>query len=192
MKNFKLYKHLKAAVSKVDSRPTLQCVHFDEDGSMTATDAHVLLRLENTHHLEKDFNLNLLSMMEDSSSAGYPETKRLIPNESDHQVFITLDEFKRLKVLLKGQKDHVQLIHSKEDDRALLLGSGLNYSFGNLAGDTMDPISFNPEYLFQAADFFCDFLETEGKASLEMDGPLQPVVFKSGAAAYLVTPVRTF
>ena len=76
MKKNTLMRDLKGFIDTKESRPVLSCLHFDKDGSITATDSHVLVHVSNWHHLNKDFNLNLLYMTEDTSR--YPDISRIM------------------------------------------------------------------------------------------------------------------
>ena len=80
MKKNTLMRDLKGFIDSTEIRPILSCLHFDKDGSITATNSHVLVHVDNWHHLNKDFNLNLLYMTEDQGR--YPDVKRIIPSDA--------------------------------------------------------------------------------------------------------------
>lgn len=189
MRKNKLFKHLKAAVDSTGKRPILECLHFEKDGSYVVTDSHVLLRMEHQHHLEQDFNLNLLTFEEDQFD--YPETHRLIPSESTGSLKLTTDLLDTLVTVLKGQTEPVKI--ELNDGDATLLGQGVRLPMGEWRSPSMSPVTLNPKLLLKAVSFFDDYITAQSQTvTLSIISDLRPIVFKSGNATYLVTPIRTF
>ena len=202
MKQNKLMKHLKKAISHTGSRPMLECAHYDTDGSITVTDSHRLIRIENFHKNEEGFNLNLLTMELDEGS--YPETSRLIPDIEDAKTKLTisLGALKRAVTSLKngtGGAVNIQMF----DDYIILYNSSDKYENVKfeiklnvaIKGERF-PIAFDTNYLLDAVNFLLDAKQRFALDNVvfHMTSPIRPVVLKieEQQYTYLVTPVRTF
>lgn len=193
MKFGKLERALKTATSSKEDRPVLQSVHFDKDGSITATDSHVLLRLEDQHHLETDFNWNLKYFTEELGM--FPDTKRLIPDEYNARLVFSsavISDFAKMLKALKGQLDTVvHIVVKGEQLTASRDGFTAAMPVLEKSGDEID-FSVNALYLMQALEFFAEYLRPLEKIELGYTAPLRPFVLKARKATYLITPVRTF
>ena len=201
MKQNKLMKHLKRAISKTGSRPMLECAHYDVDGSITVTDSHRLLKIDNFHSNEESFNLNLLTMELDGDN--YPDTSRLMPDldKAETKLTISLGVLKRALVSLKTDSsssvnikmfdDHVILSNTSDKYEKIKFEIKLNVS---IEGERF-PISFNTVFLLDAVEFLIDAKDRYAvdNVTIHMTSPVRPAVLKieEKQYTYLVTPVRT-
>ncbi|WP_414838898.1 hypothetical protein [Carnobacterium sp. TMP28] len=58
------------------TRPLLQCVNYNKNGSFYATDSHVLVKVADFHEHSTEFNLNLSTM--EVNENFYPDWERLV------------------------------------------------------------------------------------------------------------------
>ncbi|MFL2028111.1 hypothetical protein [Loigolactobacillus zhaoyuanensis] len=200
--NNKLEAAFKKVISRDKTRPILQSVHFDKDGSLTGCDSHVLLRIDDIHRLKQDFNFNLKKFVPDSEA--YPETERLIPTSFQTEINFDLADIDHILPVLKGlgKKELVKITNMPGNN--VLDISNLNV-VTRLAydGDTGDAglisITVNANYLAQCLEFFRFWVPASrvnnvspAHVTLGYNGSLRPMVFTAEKATYLVTPVRTF
>lgn len=201
--NQKLEAAFKKVVAKDDARTALQCLHFDKDGSVVATDSHVLLRIEEFHNLNQSLNLNLKTFLEDDLDR-YPETKRLIPKSFDFKLRVDSDELADALPVITGMtktrdKQALATLSWDVEDRKLMITSGqvsLNIpaiQTDNSSYDTDTDVlaTVNPKYLAQAIEFYTQVAEVP-EVTFGFNGALRPIALTYETATYLITPVRTF
>lgn len=202
--NQKLEAAFKKVVAKDDARTALQCLHFDKDGSVVATDSHVLLRIEEFHNLKQNLNLNLKTFLENDLDH-YPETKRLIPQSFSFQLRISSDDLAdalpAITSMAKARDKQVTASLGWDvDARKLTVTSGLVtlnipavISYGlTPKGETHPTLAaVNPKYLAQAIEFYTQVTEVP-EVSFGFNGALRPIAITYQTATYLVTPVRTY
>jgi DNA polymerase III sliding clamp (beta) subunit (PCNA family) len=192
VKKNQLERAFKNVINKRADRPMLNCLHFDQDGSITATDSHVLLRLSNTHNLKTNFNLNLLSFTQDVGA--YPETSKLIPDTYESAFTLNQKDIDEILTFLKPLKgdNRVKLVIENGGDPLLSNGASLIYpKFHNYVGETVS-IALKATYLYNALAFFKDYLTPNEDVDFWYNGSLRPLALKVRGATYLITPVRTY
>lgn len=194
-----LYRHLKRAASKYDTRPILKCVHYDTDGSICVTDSHRLLRINKFHDHEEQFNQDLSTMR--ILDGTYPDVNRLIPNKFCTEITISLSVLIRIMKALATSTSEVvswelkenKITFSNESDK-LYYGEPVEISANaNIEGELFT-ISFMGRYIKECCEFFMDAKERYAidNVKIKLSSPLKPVVFTTDEAkyVYLVTPVR--
>ncbi|WP_416353908.1 hypothetical protein ACNAN0_03790 [Agrilactobacillus fermenti] len=193
MKAKKLERALKNATSQSSTRPILQCVHYDPDGSITATDSHIMLRLDSMHSLKQPFNLNLQTFREEDGI--YPDTLRLIPDNKTNSASFLLSAADITDVLgfLKALKTEVVTL-AKADAGLTLKTKTQEYllSIQDFKG-ALKKLSVTANNLFKCLQFYSDYLSgAQDKVRVSYYGDLSPVLFESKQATIVVTPVRVF
>lgn len=201
MKPNKLLKHLKRAVSKFDSRPILKCAHYDEDGSLAATDSHRMLYIKDFHEHEKTFNQDVKTM--ELKEEQYPDLKRLLPNKKDAKtkVVISLEVLLRVAKALNTQPNEFIEMDIKSDKiKFINYHDKMNYGEpmkievnARIDGEPMR-IAFQAQYIIDACEFLIDAKERYAVDDVEMTmySPVRPITMEinEGQYLYLVTPVR--
>lgn len=201
--NQKLEAAFKKVVTKDDARTALQCLHFDKDGSVVATDSHVLLRIEEFHNLNQSLNLNLKTFLENDLDH-YPETKRLIPESFDFELRVDSDELADALPVITGMtktrdKQALATLSWDVEDRKLMITSGqvslnipaIQTDDSSYDTDTDVLATVNPKYLAQAIEFYTQVAEVP-EVTFGFNGALRPIALTYETATYLITPVRTF
>ena len=197
----KLGAAFKKAVSSANSRPALQCLHFSEDGSVIATDSHVLLRIEDFHHLKQDFNLNLKTFGE--CDENYPDTSRIIPKSYQYQFHAKTSDLIDVLPIIKGMAklksaNDPAVLKWENDNETLTIAGGENnlvtvhipIVVQNRSSDPLE-VSFNAEYMAQAIEFFTQALPTD-EVIFNFNASLTPFSLTAQKATYLITPIRRF
>ena len=193
----KLEAAFKKVISKDNNRPILQAIHFDKDGSLTATDSHVLLRINSAHSLEKDFNFDLAHFTE-SKDGDYPETKRLIPITFEQELRLNPAEFHEILPTLKAMKYEQPVKIRNVPGKSILEISSeisavkLNYTGAPVSDKAIIDITVNPIYLTNMLDFYSWYCPKGVNLNLGYSGSLRPMAFQALDATYLITPIRTF
>lgn len=195
-----LYKHLKRTASNMETRPILKCVHFDKDGSISVTDSHRLLRINDFHEHEQEFNQDLTSMR--LLDGNYPDTKRLIPNEFTTEIIISLSVLIRVMKAL-GTSAAETVKWSLKDNKIVFSNQSDKFYYGEpieisanakIEGEQID-ITFMAKYVKECCEFFMDAKERYAldDVTIKMYSPVRPVIFTIDESKYiyLVTPVRT-
>lgn len=195
-----LYKHLKRAASNMETRPILKCVHFDPDGSISVTDSHRLLRINDFHEHKEEFNQDLTSMR--LLEGAYPDTGRLIPEKFNTEITISLSVLIRImKALGTSSEECVRwnlnenkIIFSNQSDK-MYYGEPIEISSNaNIEGALFD-ITFKAKYVKECCEFFMDAKERYAvdDVTIKMFSPIRPVIFTIDESkyVYLVTPIRT-
>jgi DNA polymerase III sliding clamp (beta) subunit (PCNA family) len=192
VKKNQLERAFKNVINKRADRPMLNCLHFDKDGSITATDSHVLLRLSHAHNLKTDFNLNLLSFTQDAGA--YPETSKLIPETYESAFVLNQADIDDVLTFLKPLKGDSRVALALVSGGEFLLSNGASLiypKFRNYIGETVS-ISFKATYLYNALAFFKDYMTPNEDLDFWYNGALRPLALKVRGATYLITPVRTY
>lgn len=198
----KLLKHFKRVTdNSLDSRPILQCVYYNSDGSVSATDSHRLIHVKNFHQHEEPFALNLSTL--EMNQGNYPNV--------DHLLFEINEELFHIKIDAEELKGGIRAFGSsaklglkmtfKEESVVLEPVSG-NSTLkvmidANVKNKGFDFIGFNGMYLLDALMFATDFYrKTDDKVvTLYFDKSNVRsfyVIAKSPDYKYLVTPLRTY
>lgn len=199
----KLEAAFKKAASDVDSRPILQCLHFDKDGSAVTTDSHVMLRINDFHNLSEPLNLNLKTFT--AEDGDYPETARLVPKDYDFQLSVKADDLAEALPVITGMskskdKSTLATLAWDVDEHELRITSGLltlnipaviTYGLTPKGKKLYELATVNPKYLAQAIEFYTQVTVTP-RVSLGFNGALRPIALTYETATYLITPVRNF
>lgn len=195
MKAKKLERALKNAASQSSTRPILQCVHYDPDGSITATDSHIMLRLDSMHSLKQPFNLNLQTFKEIDEA--YPDTLHLITDKKENPTSFQIDLKNIVAALsfLKALKDEVITLEplAKNQKGIILKTKTQSYLLPveEFNGD-LKKISVTADNLFKCFQFYGDYLTHGQTVQVYCYGKFEPILFKSGKSTYLVTSVAVF
>lgn len=201
MKANKLLKHLKRAVSKFDSRPILKCAHYDEDGSLTATDSHRMLYIKEFHTHGKTFNQDVKTM--ELKDMKYPDVSRLLPNKEDSKtkVVISLEVLLRVAKALNSLPNEIikmsvgkTSIKFKNQHDEMHYGEPMIIKVNaRIEGEPMD-IAFQAQYIIDACEFLSDAKDRYALDDVEimLYSTIRPMTMelKEGQYLYLVTPVR--
>lgn len=193
-----LHKHLKRIASD-NSRPILNCVHYDEDKSIIVTDAHRLLKINEFHKNKNGFNQDMKTMkiVEDK----YPETERLIPKEFRTEITISLAVLIRIMKAL-GTSNWEGVKWSLGEDKIIFANYSDERYYGKpikittnarIEGEIYD-ITFNAKYVKECCEFFMDAKDRYAidDVKIKMNSPIEPAIFKINEKyLYLVTPMRT-
>ena len=170
------------------SRPVLQNVKI-ENGYMTATDSHRLLKVKGF-----DDTTNLVIDIENYnvSDLKYPKTDRVIPNNGlDLQLSnpITKDIFDVIKlnkkdmIIITSNDNFLEFSNSKTGLPILKLEVDNSFDF---------EIYVNGSYLTDCFDFMKDYnKENHSKINLRVLNSVKPFMFFTDDVSYLLTPIRT-
>ncbi|EQB4783580.1 DNA polymerase III subunit beta [Enterococcus faecalis] len=203
MKPNKLLKHLKRAVCNRETRPILQCVHYDSDGSLTATDSHRLLYIKDFHEHKETFNQDIKTL--EIKHENYPDVSRLIPdkNIANLKIKVSLAVLLRVAKSLKTQTSEVIKLEIKQNEIILTnqndeiyYGEPVKVRIGaETEGEPMT-ISFLAKYIIEACEFLLDAKEMYALDTVDiyLFSAIRPIVMEieDGKYMYLVTPVRNF
>lgn len=203
MKANKLLKHLKRAVYERDTRPILQCVHYDADGSLVATDSHRLLCIKDFHDHKETFNQDIKTL--EIKHDNYPDVSRLIPDKkiANLKIKVSLSVLLRVAKSLKTQTSEVIKLEIKQNEIILTnqndeiyYGEPVKVRIGaETEGEPMT-ISFLAKYIIEACEFLLDAKEMYALDTVDiyLVSAIRPVVMEieGGKYMYLVTPVRNF
>ena len=192
-------KILDNVVSKLESRPVLKGVHY-ENGNVVATDSHQLVKFSD---INEDTKMNAtidLSTYLPITECNYPETDRIIPTTRTTQlIFHDPSDLTGLVSYLKACKkqvvtlsiNHGELLLKEKDN------AGMSYSQEvDWEGEDLE-LNFNASYLYNALAYL-DRLHKDDRSSYNGDitvnftSPLRPFTVEYGKMVYVVTPVRTY
>lgn len=195
-----LYRHLKRAASNMETRPILKCVHYDADGSIVVTDSHRLLRINDFHEHENEFNQDLSTMQ--LVDGNYPNVARLFPKNINTEITISLSVLIRIMKAL-GTSPGEMVTWKMLEDKIIFYNQSDKMYYGEpveisanakITGDLFK-ITFQAKYIKECCEFFMDAKERYAldNVTIKMTSPLRPVVFTIDESkyVYLVTPVRT-
>ncbi len=195
------YKHLVKFTSKQASRPALNGIRIDNDGTLTATDAHVLIRLPN--HFVKGLEdgtildpktLNVIQ-------ANYPATENLIPDESNAEVVMDVSSkladqiYNTLKGV--GKEDivsfqvakHTDVLSIEILDETSKVKQTALFKVSREKDNRAIDACFNPTFLRQVMDAIRDLTVVDCK--LYFYSEVRPVLLREeGNFDILLTPVR--
>ncbi|RHW46803.1 hypothetical protein DS832_04765 [Bombilactobacillus bombi] len=188
MKTKKYERTFKNIIGKQETRPILQCLHFDENGSVYATDSHQLLRIRDFHNLKISFNLNLLNF--EIVGGTYPDINRLIPEDGFKSQFeVNVESIKDILPFLKAAKEEaIDLYIQKESINCKLKSSNYELPIYNFSGE-INELSLNAKFLFDCLQFFKDF---NISPTVKFIGSLKPLLFTAENIDYLITPLKKF
>jgi len=201
MRKNKLMNHFKKVISNMDSRPVLQCVNYNKDGAIYATDSHVAIKISDFHNNEGSFNFNLLTM--EINDLTYPEVERNF-EMTDIKAEINVD----IDLLTKALKPFlISTIHTNCVD-LIIKENLLVIKSKNLGGFKIEvplhdcegeiELSCQPQYLINGLQFIKDAKASKknmnnGLALIQFNNPVRPFKLNlDDEFEYLVTPVRTF
>lgn len=193
----KLLGHFKKVVSNMDSRPLLQCINYNKNGSIYATDSHTVIKVSDFHQLENDLNINLYTM--EVVDGYFPEMERFInmPNVTT-EINIDINMFtKAIKAFPSGFvvtlviKDKTLTMKSQGFD-----GFKIEVPLHDCEGEI--EISCQPHYLINGLQFMKDAKnsiekQNDGLALIQFCSPIRSFKMNlDDKYEYLITPVRTF
>lgn len=203
MQKNKLYQHLKKIVYKCDSRPVLQCVQYHTDGSLRATDSHVMLKIKDFHNLEiKQPILQNIFTMEFETERAYPNTDRHFDRKGNsNKLVVSLSVLKRIITALKEgsfsnvveielSENHLKMTNNHQNSEIpIVIDVACSYT------DEPMKIGFSADVLLRMVNFMLD-----AKNRYEVDdvtihldnSPVVPALceIQEGKYQFIVTPVR--
>ena len=111
-----ILKTLEKVVSQQESRPILQCAHY-ENGDIVATDGHQLVKFSGvSEDTELNMNINLLTGLPDNSI--YPKTDVLFVTEDQAETVLSFDS-DRIKPVIgflkTNKKEHITIDYSNKN-----------------------------------------------------------------------------
>lgn len=204
MQDNKLYKHLKKIVSKYETRPSLQCVQYHKDGSLRATDSHVMLKINDFHNLDLEKSiLQNISTLEFDTENSYPETDHLLNRDGKtRKLVVSLGVMQRIinalkegsfsnTVELELAENHLKMTNNhRNSEIPIVIDVACSYT------DEPMKIGFSSDTLIRMVNFFLD-----AKGRYEKDdvtiyfdkSVAKPALceIQDGKYQFLVTPVRT-
>lgn len=94
---------------KTGSRPILSCVNFNSDGSIIATNSHILIKLSDYHTNKNSFCFNPQTL--EQYDQNYPNINNLISNDSLDNFKISYNEYSQILHFIKStpKKEIVKL-----------------------------------------------------------------------------------
>ena len=209
----------KKVVDNTGNRPVLGCINFSKDGNMVATNSHVLLKIEGTHKPTKHDLLFNLSQGVPMGDVNYPNTDRVIPDNSENTVTIKSDSFPVLILWLKalGKKELVSISMNDKNELVFTCDNNpaINFSIGNndiyMEKHDSDEVSVkgleytgkldklnilcNAHYLLWGLQLYRDIKAsyiTFGFGSDQETINLRPLTMISEQFTYVVTPRRRY
>lgn len=194
----------KVTKSASRSRPILKGVCHDVDGSVVATDSHRLYKLEN------GFKTDEKTVIEPKTGAtidgNYPDINRLIPEDDDAKVMLTIDVDKTLAAVkalfaahkkINAQNGHITLAFAQaleEGDYYITAGDDKTDFNGVYrlqgSGEIDNEVHIQAQYLQDALALLKD--SGEPKATVRLYGSMRPLTIKNSDVTALILPVRTF
>lgn len=197
--------HLKKAVSHFEARPLLQCVQYNRNGNLYATDSHVAVRVNNFHDGQNEFNLHLPTM--EIKDGQFPDMERIMQmNEIKCEIEVVIPTFMNAIKPFIDKSTLSPVVKMTIGNNLMILESGnygysedlkLEFPISDTEGEIV--ISANPAYILQALEF-CRDADTAtpmaekkklGVVNIKFGNPIRPFMFTVGDYDYLVTPVRT-
>ncbi|MBO1097309.1 hypothetical protein FQS90_12345 [Enterococcus casseliflavus] len=200
MQENKLHQHLKKIVCQHASRPALQCVQYHEDGSLRATDSHVMLRINDFHTIEQTLIQNVRTL--EFKDLKYPDTdSHFVKKNNPNKLRISLSVFKRILTALKeGSFSNIVTLHlnpekveitnnQSNSEVPISIIVGCKYE-----GESME-ISFSAENLLKMVNFMLDAKQRYAVDDIDIfiGSVIRPVIaeLEEGKYQFIVTPVRT-
>lgn len=188
----------KKVVDTTGNRPVLGCINFRRNGSMVATNSHVLLKIEGTHQpTECDLLFNLTQGVP-MEGVNYPDVDKVIPDNNDNSVDILSDSFSTLILWLKalGKKELVNI--SVNGKKGLVFTSGSNPAIkfsvdtiGLYTGNFEDlNILINANYLLIGLQLYKDI--NADCITFGFGGNMRPMTMVCDQFTYLIAPFRNF
>lgn len=187
------YKHLKNFVG-LPSREVLTGFHYRSDGSVEATNSHILMRL--LHMTSGGIDLVINPQTLETIPRTYPDTDRLIPKQhrttfklSGNQCQDLFDYTKQFK-----QNKGAEALEMKYDENGLKLraGNGLKLVIEDIAlnGDP-GQILVQARYLKIVTDFLRDNIPDNLTVTWKLGSPLHPILISNDVSfEILLTPMR--
>ena len=170
------------------SIPVLQNVKI-ENGYMTATDSHRLLKVKGF-----DDTTNLIINLESYkvSDINYPATDRVLPikgidlqltNHITKDIFDVIKLNKKDMIIIKSNGLSLEFVNSKTNLLILTIEVDNSFDF---------EIKVNGSYLTDCFDFMRDYnKENHNKIKLRVLSSVKPFMFFTDDFSYLITPIRT-
>lgn len=195
------YKHLVKFTSKQASRPALTGIRVDNDGTLTATDAHVLIRLPN--HFAKGLEDGTIIDPKTLKviQANYPATANLIPDESKAEVVMDISPkladqiFNVLKGVAKDDlisfqvAKHTDVLSIEILDEISKVKQTALFKVSREKDNRAIDACFNPTFLRQVMDAVRDLTVSDCKLYFySSDRPI--LLSQKGNFDILLTPVR--
>lgn len=203
MRKNKLVNHLKKAVSTMDARPLLQCVNYNENGSIYATDSHVAIRISDFHEHEKEFNLNLFTM--EIKEGFYPASnldKNLEITKLSAEINVDINLLvKALKPFI-DKTSFTNCVDLIIKEKLLVIKSNrlgefkIEVPLHDCEGEI--EISCQLQYLINGLQFIKDAKTgkkelSDGLVLIQFSSPVSPFKLNlDDEFEYLITPVRTY
>ena len=198
----KVLKHFKKITDNASpARAILQCVYYDEEGSIVATDSHRLLKVRNFHNYDKPFAINLdtAKLVE----GNYPDTNRLMFSLDDAQFRIKVDiddlarairafgspQYPYLKMNIRNSGIEIASVQSAVTVRMRIEAKVENKKY--------DLLGFNGKYLLDALMFTKDLIPKLEPKVVDMylsDSAVRPFILatKNTDYQYMITPTRVW
>ena len=193
MKKNVMLRDLKDFIDKKGNKPILSCVHFSKDGSITATDSHVLVTIRDYHKLTEDFNLNLVYFNQDTDT--YPDTEHLLQlNPGTVEYTIKGGTINSVVTWLKNHKKYNTHIKITMVDNKLVLSTDNDSIMLDGVHDTTEKFEntfVQGSYLYSALNIINDYATGED-VELSWWGPFRPLQISALNITTLVTPLRVF
>lgn len=206
MNKNRLFMHMKKVVSHFEARPVLQCVNYNKNGNLYATDSHVAVRVNGFHDGQNEFSFNMFSMK--VTDATYPDVERLmdVPEIICEAEFAIPSFMRAIKPFT--EKSRLTPSVKMTIGNNLMIIESVNNSFdeelkvefpiSDIEGEIV--ISANPVYILQALEFARDAdagipakeKKKNGVVRVKFGSPIRPFMFTVGDYDYLVTPQRTY
>lgn len=202
----KFMTHAAKVTKKVSSaRPVLRGVYHSDKGSLTVTDAYRLYTITNLDFISDSKTVNPITG--ENIDGVYPDTTRLIPDESSAILKTTLNvkqTIKAINAFLKSNavngnnsisfesKDNSNVL-TMEDD-GIVGDMKVSYVASREVYGVSDKTTFNTKYLSEALNLFKDIGCEE--ITLSSYGPTRPFTLKADKSegiivTVLILPIRT-
>lgn len=192
LKSQNTYKHLLNFTAKSASRPILQGIHIDGEGNITATDAHILMKL--IRHVQVPVGTDIVLHPKEMRTiqGRYPDTSRLIPKKSKTVISVRKETFAEIKKFLKAFGKNENVKFSVIDDHFKIEADEVAKTFkGDVKGPEVSLIC-NGTYLDHICSYVVDCVPLGLPIDIKIEEPLKPMVFEAeGQFQALLTPIRS-
>ena len=175
------YKHLLNFLG-LPSRPVLTGFHVKPDGTIEATNSHVILRLLKRSTLGVDITIDPKSL-EELQEGKYPDTDRFF-NHLQPSTTIAFtgkdyeEMFKFAKQFRVKAPETLELRYSYNDDRTTLrAGNGASLDLEAEVTGSEGSILVSSTYLRYVCDFLRDNLDAGQECDCQIVGDLRPIRF---------------